>query len=67
MIDNFDWLTPESYGKPAKPEEKEPPLVVLALETLNNAEDKVLRDWIEKVFPNILDYFKHLQSRNFLF
>lgn len=57
MIDNFDWLTPESYGKPAKPEEKEPPLVVLALETLNNAEDKVLRDWIEKVFPNILDYF----------
>ncbi|WP_016949546.1 type I-D CRISPR-associated protein Cas10d/Csc3 [Anabaena sp. PCC 7108] len=56
MIDNFDWLTPENYGKPVIPE-KEPPLVVLALETLNNAEDQVLRDWIEKVFPNILDYF----------
>ncbi|GCL36363.1 hypothetical protein SR1949_14660 [Sphaerospermopsis reniformis] len=56
MIDNLDWLTPESYGKPVIPE-KEPPLVVLALETLNNAEDQVLRDWIEKVFPNILDSF----------
>jgi CRISPR-associated protein Csc3 len=31
MIDNFDWLTPENYGKPVIPE-KEPPLVVLALE-----------------------------------
>jgi len=56
MTDNFDWLLPDSYGKPIIPE-KEPPLVVLALETLNNAEDRVLRDWIEKVFPNILDYF----------
>ncbi|WP_392535446.1 type I-D CRISPR-associated protein Cas10d/Csc3 [Nostoc sp. C117] len=56
MIDNFDWLQPNDYGKPVIPE-KEPPLVVLALDTLNKAEDKVLRDWIEKVFPNILDYF----------
>ncbi|WP_414754686.1 type I-D CRISPR-associated protein Cas10d/Csc3 [Anabaena sp. CCY 9910] len=58
MTDDFDWLLPDSdsYGKPVIPE-KEPPLVVLALDTLNNAEDKVLRDWIDKVFPNILDYF----------
>lgn len=56
MTDDFDWLLPNNYGKPVIPD-KEPPLIVLALESLNKAEDKILHDWIDKVFPNILDYF----------
>lgn len=55
--DELDWLEPDNYGKPVLPDTKEPPLVRLAIDTLTDGEDKILKDWIEKVFPNILDYF----------
>ena len=52
------WSLPDDYEKPVIPDNKPLPLLeLLALETLNAPEDKILWDWIDKVFSNILDYF----------
>lgn len=56
-MDNFSWLMPNSYNAPDPTKTKEPPLVRLAVDTLTNEEDQVLKDWIKMVFPYILDYF----------
>ena len=55
--EEFEWQEPDDYGAPIPPDAKEPPLVRLALDVLNKSEDSVLRDWVEKVLPHLLDYF----------
>jgi len=53
----FEWKEPDDYGVSIPPDAKEPPLVRLALDVLTESEDTVLRDWVKKVLPNLLDYF----------
>jgi CRISPR-associated protein Csc3 len=55
--EEFEWQEPDDYGVAIPPDAKEPPLVRLALDVLTETEDAVLRDWIEKVLPHLLDYF----------
>lgn len=62
-VDEFDWLEPDDYGEPILPDAPEPPLVRLAIDTLTNEEDRVLQDWVEKVFPNVLDYFSYTPAK----
>lgn len=54
---DLDWLTPDNYGEPVESDAKEPPIVKLALEVMDKPEDIVLREWIQLVYPQILDYF----------
>lgn len=56
-MDDFDWLMPDDYEVAIPPDASEPPLVRLALDTLVDSEDAVLRDWIKIVFPKLLDFF----------
>ncbi|AFZ11795.1 CRISPR-associated protein Csc3 [Crinalium epipsammum PCC 9333] len=56
-MEDISWLMPGNYNVPNPKKSKEPPLVRLALDTLNDEQDSVLRNWIEIVFPYILDYF----------
>ena len=53
----FEWQEPADYGVSIPPDAKEPPLVRLALDVLTGVEDAVLCDWVEKVLPQLLDYF----------
>jgi CRISPR-associated protein Csc3 len=55
--EEFDWQEPDDYGVSIPPNAKEPPLVRLAIDVLTKTEDTVLLDWVEKVLPNLLDYF----------
>ncbi|MEA5480052.1 type I-D CRISPR-associated protein Cas10d/Csc3 [Pseudanabaena galeata UHCC 0370] len=55
--EEFEWQEPEDYGVSIPPNSKEPPLVRLALDVLIESEDAVLRDWVDKVLPHLLDYF----------
>jgi CRISPR-associated protein Csc3 len=55
--EEFEWQEPDDYGVAIPPDAKEPPLVRLALDVLIETEDAVLRDWVEKVLPHLLDYF----------
>ena len=55
--EEFEWQEPDDYGVAILPDAKEPPLVRLALDVLTASEDAVLRDWVEKVLPHLLDYF----------
>jgi CRISPR-associated protein Csc3 len=55
--EEFEWQEPDDYGISIPPDAKEPPLVRLALDVLTEPEDVVLRDWVEKVLPHLLDYF----------
>jgi CRISPR-associated protein Csc3 len=56
-VEEFDWQEPDDYGVSIPPDAEEPPLVRLALDVLIELKDTVLRDWVEKVLPNLLDYF----------
>ncbi|HEY9824274.1 MAG TPA: type I-D CRISPR-associated protein Cas10d/Csc3 [Stenomitos sp.] len=56
-FDSEEFELPDDYGVSIPPEAKAPPLVRLALDVLTKTEDSVLRDWIEKVLPHLLDYF----------
>jgi CRISPR-associated protein Csc3 len=55
--EKFEWQEPDDYGVSIPPDAKEPPLVRLALDVLTKTEDLVLRDWVAKVLPHLLDYF----------
>jgi CRISPR-associated protein Csc3 len=55
--EEFEWQEPEDYGISIPPDAKKPPLVRLALDVLIESEDAVLRDWVDKVLPHLLDYF----------
>lgn len=55
--EEFDWQEPDDYGVAIPPDAKEPPIVQLALDVLTDKDDLILRDWIEKVLPHLLDYF----------
>ncbi|NJK52263.1 MAG: type I-D CRISPR-associated protein Cas10d/Csc3 [Leptolyngbyaceae cyanobacterium SU_3_3] len=55
--EEFEWQEPDDYGVSIPLDAKEPPLVRLALDVLTEPEDAVLRDWVEKVLPHLLDYF----------
>jgi CRISPR-associated protein Csc3 len=54
---DLDWLNPDHYGEPVAPDAKKPPIVKLALEVMDKPEDAVLCEWIQLVYPQILDYF----------
>lgn len=61
--EEFEWQEPDDYGVSIPPDAKQPPLVRLALDILIESEDAVLRDWVEKVLPNLLDYFSLIPAK----
>lgn len=54
---DLDWLNPDDYGEPVASDAKKPPIIKLALEVIDKPEDAVLCEWIQLVYPQILDYF----------
>lgn len=49
--------------KSKKSRKKEQPLINLALTSLNQPEDEVLRNWLKIVYPKILDHLSLKQAK----
>lgn len=59
---NLDWLN-DDYGASIPDDAPQSPLVKLAIDSLNDPEDEVLKNWLEVVYPKILDYFSLKQAK----